>query len=287
MPEAWGIRRWRYAGRSISSLRARDSSTCTGASNPDAAMPWTSGYRARWPSVISMMTAGRSRSGGTSGEALTPMRLEQRGSHRFRRRRIIVATDVDFTDFDDPCIWASLFGEIDFLRAARSPRVLCAKASGSGLRSVYEDGNDRSDSGSRFFTGTMKPDRQQCQQDQCQRGYSRAAAQERTGQPVRKMAIATKMKAMMPAATISQRSGNMRRRLSCRIANVVVLLAQSFEQCRHMDLIGLVVAGQRVHDDVDADAECHFALARLRPVTVASRSVSAIGPQRPGSGQIV
>ncbi len=42
-----------------------------------------------------------------------------------------------------------------------------------------------------------------------------------------------------------------------------LLLPQPFEQRRHVDLVGLVVAGQRVHHDVDAGAEGEFALARL------------------------
>src|SRR6516162_5866344 len=41
------------------------------------------------------------------------------------------------------------------------------------------------------------------------------------------------------------------------------LLSQPFEQRRNVDLVGLVVAGERVHHDVDAGAEREFALARL------------------------
>src|SRR5262245_40820938 len=43
----------------------------------------------------------------------------------------------------------------------------------------------------------------------------------------------------------------------------MVSLSQPFEQRRNVDLVGLVVAGERVHHDVDAGAECEFALARL------------------------
>ena len=37
-------------------------------------------------------------------------------------------------------------------------------------------------------------------------------------------------------------------------------LPEPLEQCWHVHLIGFVVAGQRVHDDVDAGAEGHLAL---------------------------
>src|SRR5262249_17000016 len=40
----------------------------------------------------------------------------------------------------------------------------------------------------------------------------------------------------------------------------VVSLSQPFEQRRNVDLVGLVVAGERVHHDVDAGAESEFAL---------------------------
>src|SRR4030095_3936100 len=43
----------------------------------------------------------------------------------------------------------------------------------------------------------------------------------------------------------------------------MLLLPEPLEQRGDMYLIGLVVAGQRVHDDVDAGAERELALARL------------------------
>ena len=42
---------------------------------------------------------------------------------------------------------------------------------------------------------------------------------------------------------------------------MVMSLPQPFEEGGHVHLVGLVVAGQRVHDDVDADAVGEFALA--------------------------
>ena len=41
----------------------------------------------------------------------------------------------------------------------------------------------------------------------------------------------------------------------------LMLLPEPFEQRRHMHLVGLVVAGQRIHHDVDAGAIGEFALA--------------------------
>ena len=40
-----------------------------------------------------------------------------------------------------------------------------------------------------------------------------------------------------------------------------MLLPQSVEQCRDMDLIGFIVAGQHMHDQVDAKPQGNFALA--------------------------
>src|SRR5262245_64203366 len=43
----------------------------------------------------------------------------------------------------------------------------------------------------------------------------------------------------------------------------IASLSQPLQQRRNMDLVGLVVASERVHHDVDAGAEGEFALARL------------------------
>ena len=68
---------------------------------------------------------------------------------------------------------------------------------------------------------------------------------------------------------------NQRRECDAEIQNAL-LLPQPLEQRRHVHLIGLVVAGQRVHHDVDAGAEGQFALARL------ARRPSAASAGRPG-----
>src|SRR5438132_1093546 len=45
--------------------------------------------------------------------------------------------------------------------------------------------------------------------------------------------------------------------------NASLSLPEPFEQSRNVDLIGLVIAGERIHHNVDAGAEGKFALARL------------------------
>src|SRR6476646_5884093 len=65
----------------------------------------------------------------------------------------------------------------------------------------------------------------------------------------------------------------------------VLLLPEPFEQRRHVHLVGFVVAGQRVHDDVDAGAERKLALPRL--AFDHGQHGLAVRPRRPGAGKIV
>src|SRR5882757_1868097 len=65
----------------------------------------------------------------------------------------------------------------------------------------------------------------------------------------------------------------------------MVLLPQPFDQRWRVNQVGLVVAGQRVHHDVDAGAEGEFALARLARRQRQHRL--AVGTDRPGTGEIV
>src|SRR5580692_10893123 len=58
-----------------------------------------------------------------------------------------------------------------------------------------------------------------------------------------------------------------------------LLLPQSLEQRRHVHLIGFVIAGQRVHDDVDTGAERKLALALL--AFHHRQHGLAVGPRRP------
>ena len=62
-------------------------------------------------------------------------------------------------------------------------------------------------------------------------------------------------------------------------------LAEPLEQRRHVHLVGLVVAGQRVHHDVDAGAEGHLALALVAGHGRVERLAALV--DRPGAGEIV
>src|SRR5215472_5720052 len=62
-------------------------------------------------------------------------------------------------------------------------------------------------------------------------------------------------------------------------------LPQPLQQRRNVDLIGLVVAGERVHHDVDAGAERELALARLAGDERQHRL--PVLAHRPGAGEIV
>ena len=52
-----------------------------------------------------------------------------------------------------------------------------------------------------------------------------------------------------------------------------------------MDLIGFVIAGQRVHHEIDAAAQRHFALARAAGNQRIERLPLVVG--RPGGGEII
>src|SRR6187549_1564121 len=66
---------------------------------------------------------------------------------------------------------------------------------------------------------------------------------------------------------------------------IPLLLSQALKQRRDMHLVGLVVAGQRVHHDVDAGTERELALARLARHRRQHRL--AVRALRPGAGEIV
>src|SRR5262249_11960340 len=62
-------------------------------------------------------------------------------------------------------------------------------------------------------------------------------------------------------------------------------LPQPLQQRRNVHLVGLVVAGERIHHDIDAGAKCEFALARLgRDERQHGLAVLA---HRPGAGEII
>src|SRR3954447_24948096 len=65
----------------------------------------------------------------------------------------------------------------------------------------------------------------------------------------------------------------------------MLLLPQPFDQGGRVNLVGLVVAGQRVHHDVDAGTEGEFTLPRFARRQRQHRL--AVGAQRPCAGEIV
>src|SRR5262249_58457113 len=64
-----------------------------------------------------------------------------------------------------------------------------------------------------------------------------------------------------------------------------LLLTEPLEQRRDVHLVGLVVAGQRVHHDVHAGAERELALPWLAADDW--QHGLAVRPDRPGAGQVV
>src|SRR6185503_5762009 len=62
-------------------------------------------------------------------------------------------------------------------------------------------------------------------------------------------------------------------------------LSQPFQQGGHVHLVGLVVAGERVHDDVDPGSECHLTLALAAGHDRVERLSALV--HRPGGREIV
>ena len=112
------------------------------------------------------------------------------------------------------------------------------------------------------------------QHDQRQRD-ARAPARRGCGRAADQRARARAQRRTPPTPHRRERAARMRAEVQ------LFLLAQSFQQRRNVDLVGLVVAGQRVHHDVDAGAESKFALARLAPgPAAASADRPAASPRR-------
>src|SRR6185437_3559181 len=66
---------------------------------------------------------------------------------------------------------------------------------------------------------------------------------------------------------------------------LMALLSQALEQGRDVYLVGLIVAGQRVHHDVDPCAERHLALHLAAGHGRVDRPVRFI--QRPGTSEVI
>src|SRR5258706_2594795 len=114
---------------------------------------------------------------------------------------------------------------------------------------------------------------------------SSASAPARMSAPrLRETSISAAMAAAIAAAAHTYSIGMSGEKLIPKFTPVL-LIAEPLEQRRHVDLVGLVVAGQRVHYDVDAGAKREFALARLAPHQWQRRL--ALGPCRPSASQVV
>ena len=62
-------------------------------------------------------------------------------------------------------------------------------------------------------------------------------------------------------------------------------MPKPLQQCRHVNQVGLVVAGQCIHDDVDASAERHLALPLPAWHHGIEWPVAVV--ERPGGGEVV
>src|SRR6478609_3840156 len=109
------------------------------------------------------------------------------------------------------------------------------------------------------------------------------SAVTRTAAPrVRLSSSSTAITAIAASASHSTKLGT---RGVNAIPYCILLLSKPLDQRRRVHLVGLVVAGQGVHHDVDAGAEGEFALAQFAGAQRQHRL--AVGTQRPGAGEIV
>src|SRR5690606_12083458 len=114
---------------------------------------------------------------------------------------------------------------------------------------------------------------------------SAAMASRRSTEPRRRIQSPTSANATTGTST-SARSG--RERSGSKLIDQftgLLLLAQPFEQYGHVHLVGLVVARQHVHHDVDAGAIGIDALRRIGRHRRQERL--AVGVDRPGAGEVV
>src|SRR5262245_37622883 len=244
--------------RSRSSLRPVISA-CTGAWKPTAAalagMSWTR------PSVIRKAPATRSTGTSDSAEDNAPNSLVPSVSPS--------AWPASTTRTSRP---------FTFFRASTSASCACAVSRVRspkfwlGLLSITtaatEDSGSRS---SRVKDGFAKA------------SSTSASANTRTAAPRERLSrsrapITTIAASAIQSTMVGTRGVN-------AIPYCMALLSQPFDQRRRVHLVGLVVTGQGVHDDVDPGAEGVFALAHVAAGDRQHRL--AVGAQRPGAGEVV
>ena len=209
---------------------------CIGAAKPSAAalagMSWTT------PSVIRM--APPTRSGGTSASA-----LESAPNRAVPSLSAPLAAGLDDADLGIAEALEAV-GE----RVAR-PHSVCSVRSAERLRGrAIDDHGDDVRQDVAVLTRERGVGERQNEQRQ-RRGAQPRAAQPRREDGERQNEPRRQRGRRAPArAAAARRTGQVRS------------LAEPLEQGRHMDLVGLVVAGQRIHHEVDAGAIGQLALAR-------------------------
>src|SRR5579863_8997812 len=236
-------------------------SACTGAAKPSAAA--SAGTSCTRPSVIIMAPAIRS--GGTSA-SVEPSALNSRVPSVSPS-----AWPASTTRTSSPGMWrkrATTASRASSVSFARSPKFWL------GLLSTTTTATELSGSrSSRVSEGLASA------------STISASAKARTVAP--RLREANSRSAGTTAKPIAAHS----RWTETRGANatprftLALLLAEPFEQRRHVNLIGFVIAGQRLHHDVGAGAERKLALARL--AFDHRQHGLAVGGDRPGAGHIV
>ena len=259
--EARRLRRRRGGGRPrpAAPRAARAAARRSGAScgRLPAGTSWTS------PSVIMTTPARRCR--GTSDIA----RFSAANSRCRRRRR----RARGFAGADDPHVEVAARCRAARSASASAVSVACRAVADLLARRFVDDDDGDVVQRRALFLDQRRVD-ERCRQQQRERGdapgdAARAPPARRTRAPAPRRAAS----AAIPS-TQQRRSGDAKRdRMpACRAGS----LAEPLEDRRHVHLIGLVVAGQHVHDEVDRRSGGHLALhARRR-----ARTGKPGGPRR-------
>src|SRR5581483_9428456 len=257
MPKRGAVITWSLRSYS-SGLPVR--SACTGASKPSAAAE--AGTSCTSPSVL-MITPAR-RSGGTSDKAwprsvnnMVPSRsLSAEVEAEWIQRTSRLGTDLSLSS-------RSL--RICSVRAVR-PAIAWLWLSSTTTASTSLRGSRSS----RFRCGLASARRRSAKLNRRKTAPRRARQNKRTSK-----------RAPMPAMVHRTGHGTKGRNSTDQFMS----LPQPLEQGRDVHLIGLVVAGERVHHDVDAGAERHLALHFATRDGRIDRPVGVV--ERPGRGEVV
>ena len=199
--------------------------------------------------VVHAAVGDQDRAGDAVGRHVGERRAERREQPR------AVGLAVGLAGLDEAHVEARDAAEPLGQRRARVPRSACSAVAEILARALVD--HDRDDRGQRLavLAGERRIGERQHHQRQRERAHQRAAAahdeQQHREQHARR------------AHRGPQHVGRNQRSECDAEIHIALLLSQPLEQRRHVHLVGLVVAGQRVHHDVDAGAERELALARL------------------------